>query len=590
MFLAHAARVIRPALAALAIALAAPAMAQGLPVVLGEPVVDVAPKAATIPGLLTSEEEMPAWQLRLAAPGASELRALEQDSAPGKRVMVGFGREVADHAVEGSGDAIAWSRVGEWRIAKIRVQSPGAKAIRVGLRIGSTTQPWNLRVAGSDDESKALGPVRLAGSLGKSDPYWTPLTEGDAQVIEIASPAGQPEPFVEVATVSHLVAGPSTQFAKTTANIGTSGSCNIDLKCVPNPTQALLNAANSVVHMLFTRDGSSYMCTGTLLNDTLSGTQVPYLYSANHCFENEGPPYATSSDMQRVASTLNTFFFFDAVACGSLLTPPYVQRFGGATYLYNNLSQDVLFLRLNEWAPPGAYLSGWDPNPVTAGTQVTLLHHPWGDLKKFSTGTTGSLITLPSPVSAPTGYVTVVYNQGTAEPGSSGGGIMTLGGGQYLLRGGLLGGEASCTARTASDYYSRFDVAYPALRTWLQATTVPEFDVTDLWYNPAESGWGINLTQHPSGQVFGLWYTYAADSGPLWLVMSSGQWTTGRTFTGKFYRTSGPAYNQATFDPAKVTLKEVGTLTLNFTDANNGSFTWVVDGVQGTKSMSRLGF
>ncbi|HEX4943373.1 MAG TPA: hypothetical protein VFV55_03405, partial [Usitatibacteraceae bacterium] len=499
----------------------------------------------------------------------------------------------AGNAVEGTGDGIVWSRVGEWRIAKLRVQSPGAVAIRVGLRIGATRQPWTLRVAGSDDESKALGPVRMAGPLGQAEIHWTPLTEGDAQVIELASPAEEPEPAVEIATLSHLVAGPSARFAKTVRDIGRSGSCNIDYACVPSPSQALRNAANAVVQMLFTvRSGGSFLCTGTLLNDTNPGTQVPYLFSGNHCFDEEFAPFNNATQMQQVANSLNTFFFFDAVACGSLQAPPFVQRFGGATYLYSNLAQDVLLVRLNDWAPAGAFLSGWDPNPLSAGTSVTLLHHPGGDLKKYSTGTTGSLVTLVSPVDAVTGFIPVTYNQGTAEPGSSGAGLLTFSNanGQYLVRGGLWGGSASCTALSSLDYYSRFDVAYPTLRQWLEAANLPEFDVTDLWWNPSEDGWGINLTQHPSGQVFAVWYTYAADSGPLWLVMSAGQWVTSRSFRGKLYRTSGPGYTQLPFNPAAVKQNEVGTLTLDFTSAGSGSFTWVVDGVQGTKVITRQAF
>jgi hypothetical protein len=90
--------------------------------------------------------------------------------------------------------------------------------------------------------------------------------------------------------------------------------------------------------------------------------------------------------------------------------------------------------------------------------------------------------------------------------------------------------------------------------------------------------------------VFAVWYTHAADSRPLWLAMSGGRWTTGRTFTGTLYRASGPGYAQQPFDPRKVTLKEAGSLTFDFADANNGTFTWVVDGVQGTKAITRLPF
>src|SRR5665213_2113077 len=44
-----------------------------------------------------------------------------------------------------------------------------------------------------------------------------------------------------------------------------------------------------------------------------------------------------------------------------------------------------------------------------------------------------------------------------------------------------------------------------------QAPTDPIFNRTDLWWNPNESGWGMNIVQHPSGTIFATWYTYDAD-------------------------------------------------------------------------------
>lgn len=576
-------------------AAAGPAAHAALPVVLGEPVAE-SPKAAAVAGLLTTEDEFPAPRLLLRAPGEGELAAMDEAPGGAKKVKVGFGREIAAEAEAGTATAFAWSRVGEWRIAKLRVQSPGASALRVALRIAPTAEPWSLRVAGSDDETKALGPVAEAGPLGRTDLFWTPLTEGDAQVIEIASPVSQPAPDVQVVRVSHLVTGPSSGF-KVTPKIGQSLPCNIDVACVANPSQALLNAAASVVRMQFTYpDGGSFLCSGTLLNDTASGTQIPYLFSANHCFEADSAPYFTAAQKQQVASTLNSYFFYQAATCGSLATPAFVQRFGGATFLYSSLSLDVLFVRLNDWAPAGAFLSGWDANAITAGSAITVLHHPFGDLKKFSSGTMRAFEVLPSPQNASGGYARVEYNQGVTEPGSSGGGLLTFSGGQYVLRGGLFGGDFfSCSSKQSngyyvgSDFYSRFDAAYPSLRTWLEATGTPDFDVTDLWYLPSESGWGMNLVQHPSGKVFAVWYTYDTDFGPLWLVMPDSTWTTSRTLTGTLYRVSGPNYNQA-FNAGNVVASPVGSLTFTFTDANNGAFTWTVNGVSGTKSITRQPF
>ncbi len=219
--------------------LALPAWAQDLPVVMGERVFSKEMKALASPYLLTTEEEMPAHALRLVQPSARELRSLQPRGTFTKRVDIGFGRDVAELAEEPAAKALAWQVVGASRIAKLRVQSPGAQALRVGIRIGSTRQPWELRVAGNADETKALGPLRLGGPLGKTEIHWTPLTEGDAQVIELVSPASLPAPAVEVVSVSHLVASPKDRFRKRTADIGSSEPCNIDIACIIEPDAGL---------------------------------------------------------------------------------------------------------------------------------------------------------------------------------------------------------------------------------------------------------------------------------------------------------------------------------------------------------------
>jgi hypothetical protein len=48
-------------------------------------------------------------------------------------------------------------------------------------------------------------------------------------------------------------------------------------------------------------------------------------------------------------------------------------------------------------------------------------------------------------------------------------------------------------------------------------------------------------------------------------------------FSGALYRTTGPAFSDVPFDPAKVTAIPVGTATFTFSDGNNGTFAYVVD-------------
>src|SRR4029077_19170889 len=45
---------------------------------------------------------------------------------------------------------------------------------------------------------------------------------------------------------------------------------------------------------------------------------------------------------------------------------------------------------------------------------------------------------------------------------------------------------------------------------------------TALWWNAAESGWGINVN-HQGNIVFATLFTYDDSGAPLWLVMPSGQ-------------------------------------------------------------------
>ena len=111
----------------------------------------------------------------------------------------------------------------------------------------------------------------------------------------------------------------------------------------------------------------------------------------------------------------------------------------------------------------------------------------------------------------------------------------------------------------------------------------------DLWWrSPAgsESGWGINLT-HQGDIIFATWFTYGTDGRGMWLVMSDARRASGNTFTGALYRTRGPAFNASPWNPAQVTVTQVGSGTLTFTDANNGTFQYTVDGVAQTKNITR---
>jgi hypothetical protein len=109
-----------------------------------------------------------------------------------------------------------------------------------------------------------------------------------------------------------------------------------------------------------------------------------------------------------------------------------------------------------------------------------------------------------------------------------------------------------------------------------------------LWWNaPAgsESGWGINFA-HQGDVIFASWFTYDATGKGLWLVMTAPK-AAPDTYSGSLYTTTGPAFNAVPFNPANVVATQVGTGTLIFSDANNGSFAYSVNGISQTKAITR---
>ena len=113
---------------------------------------------------------------------------------------------------------------------------------------------------------------------------------------------------------------------------------------------------------------------------------------------------------------------------------------------------------------------------------------------------------------------------------------------------------------------------------------------SDLWWNPAESGAGLTITQHVSNNPFIVWYTYNATGAPVWRVVPGGTWND-RAFTGDMYETTGPAYFAGAFDPARVASRKVGTATLRFDDENNAAFVYAMPGIAaGEKRIARQQF
>ena len=110
------------------------------------------------------------------------------------------------------------------------------------------------------------------------------------------------------------------------------------------------------------------------------------------------------------------------------------------------------------------------------------------------------------------------------------------------------------------------------------------------WKSPAnsESGWGINFA-HQGDVIFATWFTYDATGRALWLSMTANKTAEG-VYAGIFYETRGPSFSAVPFSPTGVTATVVGTGNLTFSDANNGSFAYTINGISQTKAITRQVF
>ena len=109
----------------------------------------------------------------------------------------------------------------------------------------------------------------------------------------------------------------------------------------------------------------------------------------------------------------------------------------------------------------------------------------------------------------------------------------------------------------------------------------------DLWFNPADTGWGVNIV-HQGDVMFGTYFTYDASGKGEWLVVPDAARSGGFAYTGTLARATGPSF-AAPWDASKVHVSQVGSATFRF-DGQGATFNAVRDGVAQTKPMMRMQF
>lgn len=401
-------------------------------------------------------------RLQLAAPDTRTLAAARTASVqrePGAPLQVALGLKTARPDIDLAG--LNWVDLPDGRhVAQFPVAATGAAGLRAAIHLetsaGRVPDGVVLHFVGAGaNVFEATGKDVTADAL-----YWTPAVEGDTLTIELVLPRdSHPGDFhLSVPQVSYF--GGSPYKAGYSDGFGNSGSCENDVVCSANSGKAAYdNATLAVAKMLFTdsSDGNSYICTGTLLNNSNSPKRQLF-WSAAHCIAD-----------QTTASSLQTIWFYNTTQChGSVssINSNVTVLTGGATLLHRDASRDTLLLELKKTPPAGVFYQGWNSTSIANNSSTTDIHHPAGDAKKYSLGTVGAVNV---NYSSRTHMTKVNWTSSVTEGGSSGSGLLTIAtDGSYQLRGGLFGGPSSCSASSANknDYFSDFGGVYSQIASY----------------------------------------------------------------------------------------------------------------------------
>lgn len=270
---------------------------------------------------------------------------------------------------------------------------------------------------------------------------------------------------------------------------GDSGPCEVNVNCTEGDSWQ--KQKNGVTKIWVKQGAATYLCTGSLINNTrLDNT--PYYLTANHCGKN-----AALHEYNQWIFVFN----YQSETCIDPTAEPNYQTIVGARLKSKSKfdgaqGSDFKLLLLNEDVPDSfnPYYNGWsrseDASPIGTG-----IHHPQGDIKKISTYTEPLLsVQYEGTTYDPEGkYWKVIWaatetNHGVTEGGSSGSPIFNE---DKLIVGALTGGAASCSYLEGPDYYGKFSYSWESNGIYDSLQLKPFLDPDNTGVTSLQ-GMGIN--------------------------------------------------------------------------------------------------
>jgi hypothetical protein len=247
---------------------------------------------------------------------------------------------------------------------------------------------------------------------------------------------------------------------------GTALACNLNINCAG--TDTIRHVKRGVCRVMMILQEGTGFCTGTLLNNTEQDGK-PYILTAFHCQDGYTPLY----DFWKFD------FHYESGNCNNPSKEPLAKRLTGCVRRSGWRNTDFLLLELAALIPDSLNLfyNGWDRNLSPPTGRTYCVHHPSGDIKKFSADETGVTTIHPNTiqwnntVTTPANHhLKMKPSRGIFEVGSSGCGLFNQ---QKRLVGNFHGGDFNQCSVTGA-YFGRFALSWEgggaswnSLKSWL---------------------------------------------------------------------------------------------------------------------------
>jgi len=342
-----------------------------------------------------------------------------------------------------------WQHINEQSIWRLQISAKDALHLNLGFKQVHLPDSATLFItdANSDEVIK-----RYSSSNNKPHgELWTPLLNSKSLLLEInLKTADMDELKLTLVQVGQGIKAINPREYTTKA----SGSCNIDVACPQGDNWR--NEIRAVAKYTITTEAGTFLCTGTLINNSRVDL-APFFLTAAHCLVSD-----------TTAASMVFYWNYETSVCDATANGPLDQNQTGATLVsrWEGLdssdqsavigSSDFALVKLDTVPDAGfhVYYSGWD-NSAQSHTGATVIHHPQGEEKRISTDLDPLTITLMGEaMEDPIGRFFKVedWDEGTTEGGSSGAGLWNI---NHQLIGTLSGGDAACAAPAGSDWFGR---------------------------------------------------------------------------------------------------------------------------------------